>query len=219
HLQPNFGKDSPPHPYKHYSALRIYLALTCFDILGQPNEWMDFQSWLKSSKKTPERIKVFSAHEAKDFSERLFRIHQDYTAIYGVKSSFYRFIREVISFENREKLLKSIGVLKRIKEAVDYDDGSHTPPVAVRIEVTDEMKEKFLFAARNSFTHKGISYGDPAGGIFRTDDPDYWPGRKEPVWLSQNLHVEKSGNDTIIYQVWRWPFLLIEIIEEVLERK
>ena len=34
--------------WKYFDALRNYLLLTCFDLLGQPSEFKDFQSWLQS---------------------------------------------------------------------------------------------------------------------------------------------------------------------------
>lgn len=218
HLATHTDINNVGHPFKHYAALRIYLALTCFDILGQPDEWMDFQSWLKSNRKQEERNIIFLRHQSKEFSERLTSIHKDYTAIYGVKNSFYRFIREVISEENRVKLLNSIGVMERIREAIYYEDGSHSPPLGVSIKVSDELKEKFLFSARNSFTHKGISYGDPSGWLFDYDKPFYISDEDGPLWHSQNLITQKIGDKVLTYQVWKWPFLLIEIIESVLEQ-
>jgi hypothetical protein len=42
------GEKGWTHPWKYFDALRNYLLLTCFDLLGQPSEFKDFQSWLQS---------------------------------------------------------------------------------------------------------------------------------------------------------------------------
>ena len=83
------------------------------------------------------------------------------------------------------------------------------------------MKIKFLFEVRNSFTHKGKALSSGAGGLFYPDDedaPKIFPGDKKPRYASIQVHkVEKAGFH-YRYYVRRWPSVLIDIIEETIEK-
>ena len=162
------------HSYIQFSALRIYLTLTCFDILGQPDDWRDFNSWLKSNRHSKERIEIFTKHDKKDLLDSIISIHEEYLSIYGVKRSFFKFMREIISNQDREKLFNSIKGQKSITKTKYNPDGTTTLGIGIQIELTDNQKEKFLFDIRNSFTHNGISIGDATGGIFKTEEPKFY---------------------------------------------
>ncbi len=200
------------HIYQEYSGLRNYLALTCFDIIGQPSEWLDFTSWLKSKNKSHEREQIFEKHYEKEPITKMIAINEDYNKIYSVKSSFYRFMNETVSKENKEKLMKSVRVFK-INEPGEngwtgagelYDPGN-------------EAKEKFLFEVRNSFTHKGISCTDPQP---RYIDPNLT--KAEQLLLDRqdnflaNSVIKKENLNYYQYCTSKWPYLLLEIIEETI---
>ncbi|BAZ51819.1 hypothetical protein NIES4103_44770 [Nostoc sp. NIES-4103] len=155
------------HPYIQYDALVNYLLLTCFDILGQPKDWLSFNAWLEAKRTKSEReeaVSLISESEREEavslISESITtidatkKIHNFYLNKYGVKNSFYRFINEVLDEETRERLLSSV----RIEQ---INKGS--PSVTI-----DEHKEKksFLYDSRNYFTHQAILTGSPAGGLF-----------------------------------------------------
>lgn len=134
-----------------YLGLITYLYLTCFDQLGQPEQgWYFFSHWIKSKsnveevnkivKNSIEKIEGSSITAIKDIVEE---IYGQYNQIYGVRKSFFRFLREVVATKNREELLDSILVEKFTYEDVKIDD----------FDVDDEYKEKWLFNTRNNYTH------------------------------------------------------------------
>lgn len=190
------------HPYENFSALRFYLILTCFDILGQTDEWSDYDTWLVSNAKKNERENIFNKHREKDLNKLLISINKDYKEIYGVKKSFVNFIRKIISDKNRGLLYASISGIKLLTES----SGG-------RIDLTDKQKEDFLFKIRNSFTHKGISIGDKAGGIFDLEKPLPHNDKNIPKWFYQEIHRCKLNGDHVAISVRKWPLLLIEIVE------
>lgn len=110
-LQDDLFKETSDIKRVDYLSLITYLRLTCFDQLGQPQGRMTFDNWLKSKKKMQERNFVISKIKEKDkmkFSEQLYLAYQE---IYGVKNSFYRFIRDIIPSEIRTNLLSKIKII------------------------------------------------------------------------------------------------------------
>ncbi|MDO6759610.1 hypothetical protein Q4566_05300 [Tamlana sp. 2_MG-2023] len=206
------------HSYKDYAALRVYLALTCFDILGQPNDWMDFNSWLRSKKRKKEREEIIDKSLTYNYSEFILSVNNEYNKIYGVKSSFYKFIQEVLSQENKQKLFDSIKTSIQLTPRIVKPTGT-TLATGREIKLPIERKEKFLFNIRNSFTHKGVSIADPAGGIFDNEKPSLWPPDWKPKWGFSGIHKETINGDLITFSVRRWPFILIEIIEDTINNK
>src|SRR5690606_15949133 len=201
------------------SALRIYLALTCFDILGQSDDWKDYGNWLSSKKKADERNNIIDKHHKKELNDILISVNKEYNKIYGVRRSFLKFIYEVISDDDRAKLFDSIKGAKTFTFDIIKEDGSiKVGTNAKRIELTQKQKEDFLFNIRNSFTHKGVSIGDIAGGIFETEKPTKFPGTENPVWTYNAIHYQKIKGDTIMFSVRKWPFVLIEIIENTISK-
>lgn len=217
HLTEKTGKNTVTHPYKHYFALRNYLLLTCFDILGQPSDWLDFKSWLISKRKSDERKVVLENIQTVNKVDITKSIYEEYLKIYGVKNSFYRFIREIISAKNRSNLFKSISANRITSEAEEFEDGTHTTRGAENYKISDQQKEKFLFNFRNSFTHKGVSFGHAGAGIvsepFDLEGPQLYDKNEGPFYLALSVHEEKINGEIIVYKVSKWPELLIEIIE------
>jgi len=72
------------HLYQHFDGLRIYLLLTCFDILGQPDEYRDFKSWLNSSNTKSERNKILTNIKTENIIEITEYIFTEYSKIYGM---------------------------------------------------------------------------------------------------------------------------------------
>ena len=212
----NLGIRTVTHSYEHFSALRIYLCLTCFDILGQPDNWTNFNSWLESKSRTDERNEILKKHSKKNHQDFLISVHKDYNNIYGVRKSFFQFIKKSLSAENKVKLFRSIAGQKQLKGSVINSNGSMTPGTGINIELTQKQKEYFLFNIRNSFTHKGISMGNSFGGFFDEDQPlDI--GDEKPVWLFQTIHRQKINGNLILFSVCRWPLVLIEIIKDTIK--
>lgn len=203
------------HSYKDYDALRIYLSLTCFDILGQPNDWVDFNSWLRSKKQKNQREIIINRSLNDNYSELILSVNIEYNKIYGVKSSFYKFISEILSQKNRQKLFDSIKTSKQLTPRIVKPTGT-TLATGREIELPNDRKENFLFNIRNSFTHKGISIANPAGGIFDNEKPILWSPDRKPEWGFSGIHKETIDGDIITFSVRRWPFVLIEIIEDTI---
>ena len=206
------------HTFKHFAALRNYLCLTCFDILGQPDKWLHFEAWLISTKTKDERAKIFEESKENELDKKILEVYKGYNAIYGVKNSFNRFIDEVISAENKSKLLETISAAKQKNLAHAYPDGKHTSGMEEPFELDEAEKKKLLFNARNSFTHKGTSFGNDGAGIFSSfENPPEVDG--ELFWPALIVIKERKGDDLISYKVKRWPFVLIEIIEDTLKER
>lgn len=137
----------------YQSSLISYLLLTCFDRLGQPADWVPFGSWLESSRHKTERDMVLSEidHEP-DFLERCKLLHARYTELYGVKSSFYRFVNEVLSGATRGLLFCT----------VEIDTCTYPPEFLAQQVTSDQEKLKYLFKRRNDYTHRA-GYEPPGG--------------------------------------------------------
>ena len=85
------------HTWQFFDSLRIYLLLTCFDLLGQPDEFRDYQSWLSSSSTLEERrIAESKLTNPNDPISVAVELHRAYLDIYGTKNSFYRFVQRVL---------------------------------------------------------------------------------------------------------------------------
>jgi hypothetical protein len=200
------------HRYKQFDALLAYLALTCFDILGQPSEWLEFGAWLQSKNKMDERVLIFEKYKDLSLEQMTVSVYKDYMIVYGVKNSFFRFIHEIISKENRRKLLDSI-MVREIHSSAQIND-------------SDEAKEKFLFKARNFFTHKGIAMtGSISKGMITTEKQkkmimemkEYLRQRYGKTFVEHSfepVYRESKGKNIYSYSVANWPHLLIEIIKD-----
>ena len=182
--------------FSHLRPLRIYLYLTCFDRLGQPADWLDFGAWLNSKNSVhiqerqnaieniPDGLSIDQASKA---------LHAFYTNIYGVKSSFYRFITDILPQKYRDKLLNSIIIEK-----------SSLPPKMNDIPPGSESeKMKFLFATRNKYTHEAL----------------YVPGVGESVLLQPAIkgwyvYTQEIHHDYFLsIKIWDWPNILKESVQ------
>ncbi len=176
--------------FHHYTPLVVYLLLTCFDRLGQPSDWMDFGSWLRSSDKKKEREQVTS-EGLKDASEIAVAFYNTYNRIYGVSSSFYRFLHEVIPGQSRQELLGSIRI-----EIVD-----NPPNIGNNRQADDDAKEKYLFKLRNDYTHKA----------------QFVPGTTKAIWPDGTFANNWIGVQQNIGQS-SWSTLFVRNLPETIER-
>jgi hypothetical protein len=134
--------------------LIVYLLLTCFDILGQNKEWMNFDTWLKSGKNKVERNDILSNIDVnKDLLHKVKDILLEYNKIYGARTSFNNFIDNILPDESRSLLLNSIRNTR---------DG-----------IADNLENrKLLYEIRNNYTHHG--FGVPIGAIYNRMAPPGW---------------------------------------------
>lgn len=168
-------------------SLITYLLLTCFDVLGQKQNWLSFGSWLETK---DERIRIEReeiirkiADENLNLPQTTKYIYDEYNKIYGVKTSFFNFIREVIPPETRKELFEKIRVnirkidFEKKKSEWSAENGS------------TKKKEIYLFSIRNDFTHN--SWGK--SGIYRKGLEE-----SENVWRTRE--TLKSGGKMITYE-------------------
>ncbi|SPE45521.1 hypothetical protein SBA7_880013 [Candidatus Sulfotelmatobacter sp. SbA7] len=133
--------------------LVTYLYLTCFDRLGQPADWLDFGAWMESSKHKSERDGIVQRLQSQGLEDGTRSLHREYNSVYGVRSSFFRFLRSLPPKTHRELL-----------DSIDRDVSTYLPNLSGR-QATDEEKEKYLFRRRNDYTHKA-DFRPPPGEWF-----------------------------------------------------
>lgn len=186
------------HPVIQYDGLVNYLLLTCFDSLGQPSEWLSFDSWLTANKTKREREEAAAQINQPALPAAIAKeMYTAYQRIYGVKSSFYRFIDEVLDKETRERLLSSIRIERRI------EDGKAT------IIDNPEKKKSFLYESRNLFTHRLKPTGSPARAIF---SDTVMVKDSKISWGYIPVRIDRP----YVYFVRKYPFELFEIISSII---
>ena len=203
------GEHGWTHPWKYFDALRNYLLLTCFDLLGQPDEFMDFGSWLKASSTKKERNAIIAAIDPEaDLTQTLRQVHDAYVSVYGTRRAFYRYIEELMSGHQTDALFYSVKIRK-----ID-------PQKNLALEEVESRgkKLKFLFQVRNNYTHSGVNTGSPGGGVF----PDHGKAMVidgEPKMGWEPIHYDERGGFRYEYSVRNWPNVLIDAVQSGVEGK
>jgi hypothetical protein len=137
----------------------------------------------------------FALEKAENNTEIAIAFHDTYNKIYGVRSSFYRFIHDVIPHELREELLDSIRI-----------DITDLPPNSGDIRTESEYaKEMFLFQLRNDYTLKAQFIPGVTNELW----PEEARATRQNVWEVSQQFIEQSGWKCIY--VKNWP----EILEKV----
>jgi hypothetical protein len=178
------------HAYGEYDALVNYLLLTCFDQLGQSDEWRDYSSWLKARETKLEREEALGSLQARDPISIAGHLHDAYQARYGVRKSFNRFISERITDDARTELLRCVQVQRLDGQAVIDDP---------------KVKQAFLYSTRNAFTHEAKAKGQVA----RVISP-YLTMLGPNGYKYGFTEVDRDRRCT--YSVRRWPFILYETV-------
>jgi len=212
-LDPKLIKLTPEggwtHPWKYLDALRNYLLLTCFDLLGQPSEFKDFQSWLSAASCGDERKEVQqNLTEKASVFDSAAEIHRGYLRIYGVRNSFIRFINHVLTAEARNDLLYSVRIRR-------VDPVKH---MEIEVIESDERKINWLYAVRNAYTHRAENTGSPAGGVFGTVGRELVvEGKVLKGW--EPIAWEPDGKLQIEYSVRDWPQALTNAVTNGLAQR
>lgn len=197
------------HKYRHYEAMRFYLLLTCFDILGQGVDFVDFNKFLNSSKFKKERKDFLdSLATGMDVETKMKKMHEYYLKTYGFKRRYLYFINNILDQAQRDRLYASIKV-KKITNA--FKKGIKSEDIS-----TIKRKNDFLFKLRNEFTHEGKSWATGSHGMF-DDFPSIWDeGRVK--WTFAQQYLEKVGTYHVQYLTLRWPNELRKILQTTIER-
>lgn len=198
------------HPLADFDALRTYLLLTCFDLLGQSNDFCPYDEWLKSEKKKDERDAAFAlAEQEADFLAKLKIVHAEYLRIHGVGNAFRRFIGHNLSLTQRQILLDSIRV-----SLSPIGPPNVSMPALPHTE-SDEGKISFLLRLRNGYTH----HANVAGSINDDTRPGF--GLIPPAVLADldrdyfvPIEWQKfEGDKRKQYFVKKWPQVLVDCVE------
>lgn len=208
------GENGWTHPWRYFDAMMYYLLLTCFDLLGQPAEWVPFSEWLVSKKKNDERQTAVASLQL-DAGPIAIAQHLNivYQSIYGVKTSFHSFVRIVLTDEERAELFHNIQIVRGKK---DGEPNTSYPALGY---ITDEGKKlDFLFSLRNKFTHSAVTMGSPNAGVFQGSyDPIEIDGKLMKGYVE--IHRETKNGEWVIYQVRDWPFVLQRLVSIALARR
>lgn len=131
----------------HDTPLSVYLLLTCFDRLGQPADWLSFEEWIYASKTSDEREAVLEQQSKEstyiDVTKALLK---SYNLQYGVKSSFFRFLHEILPKNVLGELLASLKIESR----------TLPPDIGELMSAGDESKKLYLYRLRNDYTHRSM---------------------------------------------------------------
>jgi len=176
-----------------YPQLITYLRLTCFDQLGQPIKWSNFENWLKSKKQKTksEREEILKTLNGETPIESSVRLFSGYQKIYGNKNSFFNFLNNVIPNNQKEKLLASIRI--RTYNETRLFKGR---------EVKESDKLNYLYKIRNDFTHNTYNQ-EPIFGLGEKNKE--WNFReilyesKNELWISTKNDFQLTLKETVFH--------------------
>lgn len=218
---PNSKEEWWKHPRHTRESLAIYLLLTCFDKLGQPDEFILFENWLKSTKKihqTEVKAALESLPPEIDIIASTIKLSEHHQAIYGVKKSFHKGI-DSIPEPFKTSLLSSISICTK------PDFGKTPPNVSTPgVEITDhnevnKLRYKYLYRKRNDFTHNLEQHHRSSvpmmAGAQNTGDAAWVAQIRDSKLHYLGLHQEyepKASVGAYCYSISNWPFILFEAI-------
>jgi hypothetical protein len=184
--------------WDQHDSLINYLLLTCFDVLGQSVDFVQFGEWLTSRELEAERQEVLGQMKPELPPVAAARaLHDGYNKRYGTTNGFMRFINEVISEEARNELLGSvhIGSIKPI-----------SPAKAAK------LKKEFLYQQRNGFTHKAHANITVARMVDTNRMMIIDATSDEPIVKHAARMVEGRVDKAGAYFVTDWPYVLYRTV-------
>lgn len=176
-----------------YPRLIIYLRLTCFDQLGQPDSWRDFSGWLDKNQ-NPERDSIIKSIETEDKLEFTKHLFGQYQYIYGARNSFKNFIYKILPEPARIELLNQIKIekLEREKGYKTFKDAS------------DSEKVDYLYSIRNDYTHNAFSSGTIIDRETLSGEDKEWEFRErifkkngKEHWISTRINFSEKIKQTV----------------------
>lgn len=185
------------HPIKNLDALINYLCITTFDILN-PKDFIQFGNWI-NQRTNNERDVIIQECANNDSLKQTKCILEKYYGIHGMTKAYKKFFFDIITQKQKSSILESIHIEKK------WNDKTKE----IEIIEDEDKKIEYILSVRNHYTHEGIQYAS-FGGIFTE-----WPGLGEG---SEVMRMEKKETCTISYHTINWPFVFIEIIEDILKR-
>lgn len=181
--------------------LSEYLLLTCIDQLGQPQEWLTFDSWLQSKRKKSERNQIIDVIDSLDNVDFSLKLYNGYQKLYGVKNSFFQFFNEYLKEPYKSNFFSKmkIEIYNKYPENFNWKAGS------------EEDKMKYLFALRNNFTHRTKPTG-PYELLFPWNKDESGWYEKEMIYgknITQKIRVISGYYEELelIIKVGLWEFI------------
>lgn len=204
------------HPMHEREALVSYLLLTCFDLLGQQEDYLSFNDWLRSKKKKhiEERNDAFkNIPEKSSQAEAALKLSNHYNELYGVKKSFYNGIKNLPA-DAKNQLLSSVRVSRSPKYGSKPNTTFPSYPFEEN-EETERIKLKFIYDKRNNFTHKLEQF--QKNSIASIENRSCWWAEIEDSKLryltashQSVTRLEKGG--AVIKSISGWPFVLFKVL-------
>lgn len=189
-----------PELWLHYRSLVAYLYLTCFDLMGQDVEWIEFPAWLssKARRHVDERTSaVATISPGADSVEVAQHLHTAYNATYSVRQGFRRFITEILPADMRRALMASIVAERRGAAPLSTEND---PPIVL----SENRRIDWLFSQRNQYTHRATYIPGLHDLMIPTDmrgDEDTWC-----------MGEDRTETTITEYSVRRWPKILDECV-------
>lgn len=171
--------------FDHYEGLVDYLLLTCFDRLGQPAQWLPFPDWLNSPKHAAKAIALQSG----DPIDHTKTLYMEWSRVYGVRNSFFKFLDTILPAKTLRNLLDSFDVHVLTN-----------PPELKSRKFDDKEKRERLYHIRNRFTH-GVEF-----------IPGLHPDHFDDLTLKDATNVREQRvlkQNWETFQTRHWPDVLI----------
>lgn len=212
----NYGEqDWWLHPRHTREALVIYLLLTCFDLLGQPeNDYISLDDWLESEEQNHIQERQSVASGVQGIRQAMIALAKKHQEIYAIRKSFYQGIDRVPP-EIKTRFLDGI----RVSHCPDYSPNMSMPGHAIaNPEELNRLRLGHLYRKRNTFTHGLEQY-------HRLSHPSpLFDGTPGAAWLAfirngklqyANGHQDDVGDGKqgkYFFQFNDWPFILFEAL-------
>jgi len=191
-LQKLKNEDASKALFFYWESIFTYHLLTCFDILGQPCPWIDFDAWLISNEFSSKKENYFAAlTDKEDLSLSSKELYNLYKQEYGVKNAFCRFIKDILPPEARQELISS----------VEFTICDNPPKGGSHVHSEEDIVIKFLFEYRNTYTHKArFHYGINSH-----------PKEFIPSWTSHEQIVREE--EWISIKTHNWPTIIEKTVK------
>ena len=152
------------------SALRLYLAATCFDILGANKDFISFHNWLHSNDYNEERGRILQKLDKQELGTNIaITFYDAWAQKHGVNKSFQRFFDKMLDDSDKDTFINLLWICKNPdwETYTRYTNGSFYARIKPNDwqELSRENKLKKLIGiieqlARHNFTHEGIMVHD-----------------------------------------------------------
>ncbi|GAB7530607.1 hypothetical protein PS3A_30180 [Pseudomonas sp. 3A(2025)] len=207
----------------------VYLLLTCLDLLGQSERYVSFDEWLSSHKEkysSQRDLAISKLGQCIDPVEVSKALLSAYNKVYGVTNSFFGGI-DKLSENARDYLFSNI----RISESLICAGGKarDNSTNGVVVENQNQLKKKYLFSLRNSFTHaldQHYMSSAPMMSIFGNEAHPELADQPRASWgffvhegKALPFGIEQQKRGRYLYETSDLVFVLFEVLYETIGEK